>query len=85
MAPHGKQMTPEEKQIIVALSQQGYDCTLVPNSKFLKKTADLIYDWFCIEYEYHGCGGICIGLEGELKHDFLERYRVVSPRILFAP
>jgi transposase len=24
MAPHGKQMTPEEKQIIVALSQQGY-------------------------------------------------------------
>jgi hypothetical protein len=22
MAPHGKQMTPEEKQIIVALSQQ---------------------------------------------------------------
>jgi IS30 family transposase len=24
MAPHGKQMTPEEKQIIVVLSQQGY-------------------------------------------------------------
>jgi IS30 family transposase len=24
MTPHGKQMTPEEKQIIVALSQQGY-------------------------------------------------------------
>jgi hypothetical protein len=24
MALHGKQMTPEEKQIIVALSQQGY-------------------------------------------------------------
>ena len=24
MAPHGKQMTPEEKQIIVALSQQWY-------------------------------------------------------------
>jgi IS30 family transposase len=24
MAPHGKQMTPEEKQIIVALSQQEY-------------------------------------------------------------
>ena len=24
MAPHGKQMTPEEKQMIVALSQQGY-------------------------------------------------------------
>jgi hypothetical protein len=24
MAPHGKQMTPEEKQITVALSQQGY-------------------------------------------------------------
>ena len=24
MAPNGKQMTPEEKQIIVALSQQGY-------------------------------------------------------------
>ena len=24
MAPYGKQMTPEEKQIIVALSQQGY-------------------------------------------------------------
>jgi IS30 family transposase len=24
MAPHGKQMTPEEKQIIVALSQQRY-------------------------------------------------------------
>ena len=24
MAPHGKQMTPEEKQIIIALSQQGY-------------------------------------------------------------
>ena len=24
MAPHGKQMTPEEKQIIVAFLQQGY-------------------------------------------------------------
>jgi hypothetical protein len=24
MAPHGKQMTPEEKRIIVALAQQGY-------------------------------------------------------------
>jgi transposase len=46
MAPHGKQMTPEEKQIIVALSQQGYSSYTIAEmtgknrrtiSKFLRR------------------------------------------------
>jgi IS30 family transposase len=46
MAPHGKQMTPEEKQIIVALSQQEYSSYKIAEmtgknrrtiSKFLKR------------------------------------------------
>jgi IS30 family transposase len=50
MAPHGKQMTPEEKQIIVALSQQGYSSYTIAEmtgknrrtiSKFLRKFSQM--------------------------------------------
>jgi hypothetical protein len=37
MAPHGKQMTPEEKQIIVALSQQGYSSYKIAEVPFFDR------------------------------------------------
>jgi hypothetical protein len=74
----------ETKYFTIAKKRGVYICTLVPNSNFFKIIADLVYDWFCIEFEYHGYGGICIGLEGELKHDF---FRTMNQQVRgrFAP